>query len=35
MNLSYLICKEKGLDQTTANMLWFYFQKLLIIWSRE
>lgn len=35
VNLGYLICKERALDQTTANTLWFYFQKLLIIWSRE
>ena len=34
VNFGCLTCKERVLDQTTANT-WFYFQKLLIIWSRE
>lgn len=27
LSLDYLICKVRGLDQTTANILWIYFQK--------
>lgn len=35
VNFGCLTCKERVLYQTTANTLWFHFQKLLIIWSRE
>lgn len=36
VNPGYFICKVRGLDQTTANTLWSYVQKELIIhYSRE